>query len=333
MRLKYLDVLKSIAIFGVVVIHSAAPLVDRSIVVTSEWWVGNVYDSLFRISVPLLFMVSGALLLEKKEVDLKRYYLKRVIPLLFAFLVWSVIYFIQRNLNYPESFTIRNLARSILAGDIYGRLWFFYTIIGIYLITPFLRLFVQNARDGELKLYLILWFVSTTGIGYFNHFHGIDVAVNMSFVYGYVGYFILGYYLRMSDLQIKKLNAALLLLILNIVTIVGTFILSNANGTNNLYFYNNLSPNIILTTLVIFIAAKSSIKGESKRFEREVSNNSLGIYVIHSFVMIWLAYVGIDSFFMNPISAVLILSILTFVISFILSKVLKFVPFIKYILP
>ncbi|GEN51661.1 acyltransferase [Alkalibacterium pelagium] len=333
MRLKYLDVLKTIGIIGVVVIHSSAPLIDKSIVGSHIWWVGNVFDSLFRISVPLLFMVSGALLLEKKDVGLKNFYMKRLSPLMFAFVVWSVIYFVHRNIDYPQSFTLNILVRSIISGDIYGRLWFFYTIIGLYLVTPFLRVFVKNAKYEELNLYLILWFATTVGSGFFNHFYNLNIAFNLTFVNGYIGYFILGYYLRISEYQIKNTKLGPLLLLLNTITVVGTFFLSNSGGENNLYFYNNLSPNVILTSVLVFIFIKSNVKGTSGVFEKEIGNNSLGIYVIHSLVMIWLSRRGIDSFILSPSISVILLTILTFTISFLLSKLIKSIPIVKFILP
>ena len=65
-RLVWIDLLKIISIFFVVLLHTSAFGVYQG-VAANGWWVANFYDSLARISVPLFVMASGALLLEKQE--------------------------------------------------------------------------------------------------------------------------------------------------------------------------------------------------------------------------------------------------------------------------
>jgi len=333
LRIKYLDLLKTIAIIGVVVIHSAAPLVDYSSTGSYDWWIGNIYDSAFRTGVPLFFMVSGALLLNRNSISLKDFYLKKTLPLVIAFVFWSAVYFIQRNLPYPESFTLSNFIKSMISGSVFGRLWFLYTIIGLYLVTPFIKTFVKNASEKELKAYLVLWFSSTVGIDFLKHFYNLEVALDLSLVYGYVGYFIMGYYFSNRNFKINIKKSLLVLAVLNVITTVGTYGLSVENSENNLYFYGNLSPNIILITVLLFLVIKTSVTGKSSNLLKEISTNSLGIYVIHTFVMNYLRSVKIDEHLFNPVVGVPILVILTFSISLLISVLIRKIPILKKVLP
>lgn len=333
MRIKYLDVLKTVAIIGVIVIHSAAPLVDNYSVGSYNWWVGNIYDSITRTSVPLFFMVSGALLLDKKISSLNFFYVKKVLPLFFAFLFWSTIYFLQRNIPYPESFTFSNYIKTMLTGTVFGRLWFLYTIIGLYLVTPFVSIFVKNASENMIKGYIVLWFISTTVIDFFQYFYDITIAFDLSLMYGYIGYFVLGYYCKEKDFKINTSIIILFLSVLNLITIMGTYHLSSINNQNVLYFYNNLSPNTILITLLFFVLMKNTVNGESTNNLKEISMNSLGIYLLHSLIMNYLREIGINHTLWNPIIEVPILVVLTFIISFLLSKSIKKIPILKLTLP
>lgn len=64
-RIVYMDVLRVIACFAVIMIHSSSSYVIENLG-SLNFWIGNVSDSLARIGVPLFVMVSGALMLDEK---------------------------------------------------------------------------------------------------------------------------------------------------------------------------------------------------------------------------------------------------------------------------
>ena len=67
-RIYYMDYLRTIAIIGVLSIHAAAPYVAMYQKVDfSMWEAVIIHNSLSRWCVPIFFMISGALLLGKKE--------------------------------------------------------------------------------------------------------------------------------------------------------------------------------------------------------------------------------------------------------------------------
>ena len=66
-RIFYLDFLKGVAIFFVVLLHTAALGLSRAEIGTFTWEVCNVIDSLCRFVVPIFVIISGALLLDEKK--------------------------------------------------------------------------------------------------------------------------------------------------------------------------------------------------------------------------------------------------------------------------
>lgn len=330
LRVKYFDILKSISIIGVLTIHVSANLVDNFKIGSYNWWVGNVYDSIARICIPIFFMVSGALLLNsKKSYSLKEFYSNKVFKLFISFLIWSIVYFIQRNSQYPESFNVKNFVIQFATGGIFNRLWFFYTLLGLYIVAPFLNIFVNNATLKYVRTFLLVWFLSTTFTDFLSHFFNIELKLELSYVYGYIGYFVLGYYLSKINFKLNKKIGVAFILSLFSLCVFGTYILSVIHGENNLYLYNNLSPNTIILATITFLVIRDCFKGQSTKVVSLISSNSLGIYVIHTFVLNYLNRIGFVSTFVNPILAVPILVIVTFFISFTLSNIIKKIPIIN----
>ncbi|MBD2598484.1 acyltransferase family protein [Nostoc spongiaeforme FACHB-130] len=76
-RLIWADYVRVIANFFVIFLHSAAPLLYQFKKIPDSYWItGNIYDSGVRMCVPLFFMLSGYLLLEKQE-TLETFFKKR----------------------------------------------------------------------------------------------------------------------------------------------------------------------------------------------------------------------------------------------------------------
>ncbi|MFC2063832.1 acyltransferase, partial [Chloroflexota bacterium] len=152
-----------LAIFVVLLAHSADVVIVTNQIGTYNWWIGNVYDILGRWSVPVFVMVSGALLLNpSRKEDLNTFYRKRLSRILLPILFWSVFYILitirfgEYWLGHSPSFS--SILMDLAAGKPFFHLWFLYMILGLYLFTPFLRKIVENTTRKELRLFVILGF-------------------------------------------------------------------------------------------------------------------------------------------------------------------------------
>lgn len=150
-KLVYINGLRAIATFAVVLLH-----------VSANYWYGNIgsvgwvistsYLSAVRCAVPIFVMISGALFLRKEyTLNIKRLYTHNIFRLLVFLVFWHVVYQIYhifvggQGLN-TESFV--NVVKTLLRGETQVHLWFVYMIIGIYIICPVFKVFIENAKKN-----------------------------------------------------------------------------------------------------------------------------------------------------------------------------------------
>ncbi|MBN2259839.1 MAG: acyltransferase family protein, partial [Clostridiales bacterium] len=199
------DLIRAVGMFLVFLLHSAVephPIVtqpDQAEII--RWWTVTTYDALSHYGVALFVMISGALLLQpcKKE-PLGLFLKKRFNRIALPFFFWTAIYFIYRHAVLNEAITFTSIVNGLETGAYY-HFWFIYVIMGIYLITPMLRVFIANADRNIIKYSLVLWFIATGIIPIIGLFHG-NILDNRVFLHlEWVGYFVLGYYILKTKIR------------------------------------------------------------------------------------------------------------------------------------
>lgn len=136
-RVFYLDLMRIIAIFNVIILHIAAYFWAEQPINSYNFNIMTMYDSLVRFCVPLFVMISGILWLNpKKEVDIKNIYRKNILKIVIAFIFWSSIYSALEVL-FLGGIGIEEFIWKCVTGHYH--MWFLYMIIGLYIITPLIR--------------------------------------------------------------------------------------------------------------------------------------------------------------------------------------------------
>jgi surface polysaccharide O-acyltransferase-like enzyme len=340
----WVDFVRVTASFLVVVIHSAAPLVGKyDNTSAAYWWAGNVYDSLARVCVPLFFMLTGYLLLGKEEPPAE-YFKKRAGKLLIPLLVWSIFYVLWKHfVERSETITPSSLY-SLPFTPAYYHLWFFYAIIGLYLIVPVLRIIARNGLNGILYYFTALWFIAVAVIPFIEKTAAITSHIDLKMASGHAGYLVLGYIAR--DLRIDKRGLILALAVIPIsllTTIIGTFFLTlKNNGEFDGYFYDFISPNVIIYSVAVFVILKHILEkvafaNKQKTALTALSSVSFGIYLIHPVILYilkagWLFF-SLDAFSFNAAFGVLLIATLTYTISAVIIFILQKIPLIRYCVP
>ena len=263
-RVFYMDFLRVISMFAVIILHTASSKINSVDIGGLNWQVLNFFDSATRWCVPIFVMISGILFLNpKKEISIGNIYKKYIPRLLIILFAWNFLYAIF-SCVVEHSFSLQTFISNILLGPVH--MWFLYMIIGLYMITPFLR---KIAIDEKLlKYFLLLWFIFST-INIIAQITGFNIAttiledkMSIHFVIGFSGYFLLGYFL--STKQYKNKYAIIIGIICFFVTIVGTYLLSIGNNVTNQLLYSNLSPNTIGISIAIFILIKNTYDNKEK---------------------------------------------------------------------
>lgn len=348
-RILYLDILRIVSIFSVVVLHVSAPFLislnDNGI---GWWWAGNVFDSATRWCVPVLIMISGKLILgqlkeEKISIFLKKKLTRILIPLLF----WSLLYFIWNNrvnLVFDVSLLIDFFTR-LYSGRVSTHLWYLYMLTGLYLITPIIKPYILKADKSNIMYFVFIWFIYNGVFEFISRFNGIYTGFYLYFFHWSIGYYILGFLLDRVDIRFNKKILFYILGIFGLIsTIFGTYYLMYFNnGVFADNFYSYLAPNVMLMAIGIFIMFKS-IKWEriirsNGLFDKMIQSfnkTSFGIYLIHPLIIDVLKskYIGlkIGPMSFNYIIGIPVVSIIVFLISHIIIWTIQRIPIVRKVI-
>jgi surface polysaccharide O-acyltransferase-like enzyme len=255
------DLIRAVAIIMVVVLHVAAPVVVRfQELQLSTWWIANLFDAFVRPGVPLFVMISGLLLLDPhKQEPVGLFLRKRFSRILVPFVIWAFIYMVWRTIYHGEEISFIAGLQELLSGPVFVHFWFLYMIMGLYLAAPILQIAVRNGSKPLLWYIVILWFAVMSILPTVNKFLGWSVGIDWVLATQFVGYFLLGSMLRGMPLTLMHKVACILgICTLSLFTAWGSHLLTvSAGGIFDSFFYDYLSPNVIITSVLWFLLLQS----------------------------------------------------------------------------
>ena len=337
------DLIRALAIVLVIMVHAAIephPIIqEMNLTEVYRWFTVNTYDSLASPSVPLFVMLSGALLLQPHKVEPIRVFLrKRLVRLGLPFIFWGTTYFAWRWFANQEALSVSSVIQGLLTGPYY-HFWFLYMLFGLYLLTPVLRVVTAHAERKIIKYLLGLWFFGVAIVPLLVLLSGFAVELKLFAVTGWVGYFLLGYYLLTTQVRSLTLYAVYLGGLL--LTIIGTYaVTALVGGYTGLFFLDNMSLSVILASASLFmLLLKVSPTILETRFPRTnklirvIGQNTLAIYLLHVIILesFQRGYFGfqISVNTMTPIFEIPLITILTLFVSLGIVLLLKMVPILK----
>lgn len=353
-RIIYVDCLRILSIIAVIALHYTAEILTTSNNFnTPSWWISNFFNSISRFAVPVFFMISGAMILRTEVHSYKAFFKKRIVPLLISLVSWSLIYglynqyvILKSNMNGFEFFL--DFCYRLLTDRNYVHLWFLYAIIAIYLTVPLLSKLIKACSEKDLRYYLILWFVISIGGRLLYDIverltgTGINIPLlNIPFFTGYLGYFILGYYLYHFNLPARMKNIMFNLGFLSFfIAPVATYLVSVYRGVLDEMFYGNYSITTFFMAVGMFIYFQSKEEALSAKVNHKVqiligsvSKASFSVYLIH--LLIELMVSGRTAFEASVLEAILGLLTnisLILMISYVTVKILNLNKATTYIL-
>ena len=281
---------------------------------------------------PFFFMLSGCFLLDK-NISIKTLWKKYILRLLIILICWNVIYHIPR--HKILKFSIVDIVNVLFSSGAGFHLWFLYSLIGIYIVIPFLHKIV---KCGLSRYLLLLWLLTCVFLRKINFPNDCGLfmsnIIHFPFCIEYIGYFVLGYFLNKEvslSVNQRKIIYSIGCVSL-IVIIVGTYVLSRYTGNRIEYFYDYLTIFNVLVSTALFVffrydfhaCYKGRLSVKRKKLISLLSLSSLGVYLIHIFILIiinkFIPYLSFSAVYAIPIIW-LSTTIISFAISFILSKI------------
>jgi surface polysaccharide O-acyltransferase-like enzyme len=156
--------------------------------VISNWFTVDIYGAIANMGVPLFVMLSGALLLDAAKADepMKVFYKKRFMRVGIPMIFWTIIYFAWSAFLNGQPLTSVDVLKGVLMGSS-GHLWFLYLLVGLYMITPFLRILVKHMDRRKFQYLLLIWLVGNEAVPFINQFAPFGYNPVMFVITGWVG--------------------------------------------------------------------------------------------------------------------------------------------------
>lgn len=314
---------------------------------------------LTRINVPLFFMISGALLLSKKE-DFNTVISKRISRFVLIILIFELGIYIEHYIHAlvrgeTYLFTIKRFIYGVLSQGLDGIVayWYLYAYLGFLFMLPFMQRIAKDMKKQDFYMLILLHFVFSSFIPILNIIlqitenDAINITGNFSvplatikaFFYPLLGYY-LEYYVDVKTLSKKKISV---LFIASGIGILLSCLCTLYEGkTTGTYTQNYVQLFDYLTTIVAFITIKYIVtvavpqlsQGKLSKIICLIGSFTFGIYLLDPYLKL-IFYKKYETF-TEPYLPTIIVSIgwcmISMITGGILTFILKQLPLFKKIL-
>ena len=297
-RIFYFDALRALAITCVVLVHTVTLykylIYNAWVGPTMSWMVSQIIYNPVRVGVLLFLMLSGALSLGR-EWEIKPFLSKRIPRIVYPFAFWNIIFIIVFIIlsfvgisHVVDAFDIGYLSNFVVGafmGEVYGfnANWFFWMILGTYLIMPVFNRWLLHADLKEAEYFLVFWLITCI----FSFTLNQAFPIKLSYFLSPIGLVVCGYYLRYTERKFLN-NPYLALVVLIVVAALSTYIGYLRSSPTNLACFQRYSIFNTLIAISLFIIFKNfskfNLKVKFNAFRKLLSSlakYSYGIYLVH----------------------------------------------------
>jgi len=345
--LGYGDRMRIYACIAVVLLHTSAWVLffDKQIV-QGAWQFNNILSAACRWCVPLFVMLSGAIFLDRPIPGPARVFIwkrvKRVgIPLLF----WSLVYFAWNDYSRMLEFSLERDISLFLKGQPYYHLYFLFVMIGLYIITPGLKAWLdKSAKKKQLIYTLVVMAVTSTAV-LLGRIFSVQSANAFTFFIPFIGYYLAGFMLKDVRLSRSYLALAWLVFVATVlITSSEYLLLAKIPWVNDPrefdLLYINCSPVVMVMSVCVYLMISNlgpsrKLTGEerpkSQKALRAMGRTTFGIYIIHPIVLDFICAIYYWWLRLPETAALetIILAGSTVLISFALISILIKVPYLR----
>lgn len=280
-----LDIVRCFAIMSLPVLHSFMYVGLYSM--NGKDTSAGVYTLLFALRyivycvVPLFMMLTGYL---NCSTEMNHRYLKKIIPILFSYVVISIFTVVYMNIVNGKSAGVADILVSLFnyTGNPYS--WYVEMYIGLFLLAPFLNVLWNHLEKDQRKYLVVVLVIMTLGI-----------QVNSLFMYqeSYVkiapawwggiyplAYFFIGKWIREYRPHLAKGKLVLAIVALALLEGMIVRLYSNENGYNGAFLDSYCSITCaLMTTLLFMLLYDIKLTGGIQKFVANISKISFEIYL------------------------------------------------------
>lgn len=320
-RVVWLDLLRVVATCFVPMAHLCSNVINQTAgVLSADYLALNFVNSMCRWVVPVFVMISGVFFLDKeKECDPKKLFKKNIVRMASAFLFWSFLYALQQNLlpaigSHKEipPFSERAFINDFISGEYH--MWYLYMIALLYLVTPLIKVFTDNATKKQLEAFMVLSFIFANLIPMLLcipfvkqfEFDTVYDDLNLSFISGYAGLYIAGQYMVRYPFRKKVRTFIYAMGFFGYALTAGLNLwVSVRNDDPAKTFLNVEHASTVMIAYAIFtffqhVVSKVEFKESRVKLIKWLSARSFGVFLCHVLVMRAFQYFGIQVIHLSP---------------------------------
>ena len=258
------------------------------------WMIGY---GIISIGVNLFILISGYLLLDKTE-SIKTFLKKRLFNIIPLFIIFNVIY----------TYFYKNSIISLLSGKSIAapHFWYIYMILGLYIITPWLRKVLMYAEKETLYV-IILWFLYNVLNPYLRYFNLIEIPFSNFPITGFLGYYLLGYYFKKYKDKLENISYIYFILIYCtglLISVLSTKYVLHTTGKRVSEFFDKNSIGTFIMTLSFFsFWLKYKFKNRIN-FIKTVSDSIYFAFLIHIIILNYVIKISDELIFKSVVTVV-----------------------------
>lgn len=286
-------------------------------------------------AVPLFIMISGALFLNpEKGFELSKFLRKNVVRILTVLVIFSFIfcfmeaYFIERSISIA---VIKIVIRNLIEGKSWAHMWFLYMLPGLYFLVPLLRPFVKNATEKEFNFTLLILFVFLSVLPTLESIFKVKIGLQFPITSIYILYFLLGSAISHRNI-FNSFKTCITLIILPSLFILLELFIPNTILIKDAILKNTGANSVAAVSLSIgiFSLIKNFYKKECSGIITFISENSFGIYLLHTVPLnICFKVLKLSPEKINLYLLLLICYLFSFCFSIVITFLLRKIPFVK----
>lgn len=265
-----IDIIRIFAFVFIVFLHT----LNRQFGV--DVWMGGY--AIISIGVNLFIMISGYLLLDKTEEAIV-FFKKRILNILPLFLVFNIIYIYFGKIPIMPVLKGKTISAS--------HFWYIYMILGLYLLTPWLQKVLKYA-EKETLFVVFLWFLCNILNPYLRYFNLAEIPFSNFPLTGFIGYYILGYFVKKYDNKVKKASFILIIVIYALgflLSFLSTKYVLAVTGKRVSDFFDKNSLGTFIMTLSFFVFWCKFNFSKRDRIIKIVADSTYFAFLVHLIVL------------------------------------------------
>lgn len=342
-RIFYYDALRAIAIMGIIFCHASVSFILLGVDI-DNFYISAFYDCFRDFSIPIFVMLSGALLILKKD-SFKDFFKKRLSRILIPFVFWVLIYIVYSLIYIVHGF---NLSNSIdiffgTSSTLGVAFWFIWMIIIAYFLIYVVNwLTAYNYKIINIFTLMSLVYIFICQFGLFNPY-----SSKLVYFVSFMSYIIIGYYISHNNYLENIISPNKIVLVTLIISVASyayyifCYVVPTSISHGQFIYMGYFSLPILLMSVNIFLLFKYLSKSNAfLKMERNsvgmiittISKYSFGIYLAH-YVILHSLKLNLSKFIdfssQNPIIWIPIIVILTLMISILVLAILNRIPYLS----